>query len=172
VTSRRWSPGAASGRGWQPRSAASIPDPFDKGLAAQLLACFVLFGELALDHQLGRYAGVVGARNPKRHVPTHAPPPGEDVDLGVFQHVPHVQPPGNVGWRQQHGEGRTIRRTGGVCSVWLVKQCLFDPVGRPSGFDRGRVIGFWKITGHGGRLLSTPRHHPERAKSGECSRTG
>ena len=98
-----------------------LPDPFDKGFAAQLLARFVLFGELALDHQLRGYAGVIGARNPQGQVPAHAPPPGEDVHLGVFQHVPHVQPAGNVRRRQQHGENGTVGRRTTVCSVWLVE---------------------------------------------------
>ncbi len=120
-----------------------LPDPFDKGLAAQLLPRLVLFGELALHHQLSSYAGVVGARNPQGEIPAHAPPPGENVHLGVFQHVPHVQPAGNVRRRQQHGKDGTVRRRTGVCSVWLVKQRLIDPVGRPSIFDGGRVIGFW-----------------------------
>ncbi len=81
-----------------------LPDPFDEGFAAQLLPRFVLFGELAFDHQLGGYAGVIGARNPQSQVSTHAAPASEDVHLGVFQHVPHVQPAGDVRRRQQHGE--------------------------------------------------------------------
>ena len=81
-----------------------LPDALDEGFAAQLLAGLVLFGKLALDHQLGGDAGVIGAGNPQRQVPAHAAPASEDVHLGVFQHVPHVQPAGDIRRGQQHGE--------------------------------------------------------------------
>ena len=116
-----------------------LPDAFDEGFAAQLLAGFVLFGQLAFDHQLGGNAGVVGARNPQRQIAAHAAPASEDVHLGMFQHVPHVQPAGDIRRRQQHGEdGRRSR----VAGARLIEQLLFDPVGRPAIFNRGRVVGF------------------------------
>ncbi len=41
-----------------------LPDALGEGFAAQLLAGFALFFELALDHHLGGDAGVVGAGDP------------------------------------------------------------------------------------------------------------
>ena len=95
-----------------------LPDALHKGFAAQLLARFVLFGELPLHHQLGGNAGVVGARQPESEVSAHAAPPGEDIHLGVFQHVPHVQPAGHIGRGQQHGEHGCGRSASGM---WLFK---------------------------------------------------
>ena len=86
-----------------------LPDALDKRFAAQLLACLMLFGKLALDHQLSGDSGVVGAGNPQGQVPAHAAPASEDVHLGVFQHVPHVQPAGDIRRGQQHGEHRAQR---------------------------------------------------------------
>ncbi len=81
-----------------------LPYALDEGFAAELLACLVFRGELAFDHQLGGYAGVIGPGNPEGQVPAHAAPAGEDVHLGVFEHVAHVQPAGDIRRRQQHGE--------------------------------------------------------------------
>ena len=99
----------------------------------------MLCGELAFDHQLGGDAGMIGAREPKSQVPAHAAPAGEDVHLGVFQHVAHVQPAGDIGRGQQHGEDG---RGGGCAGVRLDEELLFDPVGRPTIFDGGGVVGF------------------------------
>ena len=38
--------------------------------------------------------------------PLHALPANDDVDLGVLQHVSHVEVAGNVGRRQGNGKGR------------------------------------------------------------------
>ena len=48
-------------------------------------------GELALDHHLGGDAGVVGAGQPERVVAAHAVPADGDIDLGVLEHVAHVE---------------------------------------------------------------------------------
>ena len=122
-----------------------LPDALNKRFAAQLLACLMLFGKLALDHQLGGDSGVVGAGNPQRQVPAHAPPASEDVHLGVFQHVPHVQPAGDIRRRQQHSEHRG---GGGGWIVRLIEKRFLNPVSCPAIFDRGRVVSFGQVTRH------------------------
>ncbi len=43
---------------------APLPDAFFKLLAAEVVTREALFGEAALDHDLGRDSGVIGARQP------------------------------------------------------------------------------------------------------------
>ena len=77
--------------------ASPLPDALDKGLAAELLPGCAFVGELALHHHLRRDAGVVGSGNPERRLAAHAVPAGEDVHLGLVEHVAHVQAAGDVG---------------------------------------------------------------------------
>ncbi len=82
-----------------------LPHALDEGFAAELLARRAFFSQLALDHHLRGDAGVVGARHPQRASAAHAPPAGENVHLGLVEHVAHVQPAGDVGRRQQNRKG-------------------------------------------------------------------
>ena len=85
--------------------ALPLPYAFDEGFAAKLLAGCAFFGELALDHHLRGDAGVIGAGEPEGAAAAHATPAGEDVHLRLVEHVAHVQAAGDVGRRQQNGEG-------------------------------------------------------------------
>ena len=87
-----------------------LPDALDEGFAAEVFAVGAFGGELALDHHLGGDAGVVGAGDPERGLAAHAVPAGEDVHLGLVEHVAHVQAAGDVGRREQDGEGLRVRR--------------------------------------------------------------
>ena len=87
-----------------------LPDLGDEGLAAHLAAREVAgAGELALDDHLGGDAGVVEAGLPEDVVALHPVPAGEDVHQRVVEGVAHVQAAGDVGRRQQDGEGLGVR---------------------------------------------------------------
>ena len=43
-----------------------VPDAFDEGFATYIAAVLALTAKLALHHQLGGDAGVIGARKPQR----------------------------------------------------------------------------------------------------------
>ena len=119
--------------------ALPLPDALGEGFAAHLFAAgFAFGGKLLFDHHLGGDAGVIGTRNPERRFAAHAVPAGEDVHLGLVEHVAHVQAAGDVGRRQEHGEG-----FGGGCGVAGrgVEQMLVSPVFRPFFFDCGRLVG-------------------------------
>ena len=122
-----------------------VPDARDERFAAHVAAVLALGGELALHHQLGGDAGVVGARQPQRAQPLHALPADDDVDLGVLQHVAHVQVAGDIGRRQGHREGGLVA---GSAGRFHVKQLFVDPVFGPARFDGARFIGLGKIVRH------------------------
>ena len=119
------------------------PDALDEGFAAEVFAGGAFGGELALDHHLGGDAGVVGAGDPEGGVAEHAVPAGEDVHLGLVEHVAHVQAAGDVGRREEDGElsGSVLRTFGG----WNVKQTLLDPVLGPAFFYDGRIVCFRQV---------------------------
>ncbi len=83
---------------------APAPDTLGEGFAAKLLAGGAFFLELALDHHLGGDAGVVGAGDPEGEVAKHAVPAGENVHLGLVEHVAHVETAGDVGRGEENGE--------------------------------------------------------------------
>ncbi len=76
-----------------------MPDALEKLLAAHLAAVEALFGEFALDDHLGGDAGVVSAGEPQGIVAAHAMPADDCIDLGVLEHVAHVERAGDVGGR-------------------------------------------------------------------------
>jgi hypothetical protein len=55
--------------------------------------------ELALDHDLGSDAGMVGADDPVGVEATHAVIADQRVHQGLLERVAHVQRAGNVGRR-------------------------------------------------------------------------
>ena len=116
-----------------------LPDALDKSFAPQVAALLAFRRQLPLHHHLGRDAGVVGAGKPQRQKSAHAMPAHDDVHLRLVQHVPHVQPPGNIRRRKQQGEhrprlSRRGRRRG--------KQLFFDPVFGPARLNRARLVRF------------------------------
>ncbi len=127
---------------------APAPDALDEGFAAELFAGCAFGGELALDHHLGGDAGVVGAGDPEGEVAEHAVPAGEDVHLGLVEHVAHVQAAGDVGRGEEDGElsGVVLRTFGG----WDVKQTLPDPVLGPAFFYDRRIVCFRQVFGEFG----------------------
>ena len=74
-----------------------LPHLGEEGLAAHRAAVgAVLGGELALDHHLGRDAGMVGARLPEHVLAAHALEAAEHVLQRVVERVPHMQRAGDV----------------------------------------------------------------------------
>ena len=82
----------------------SLPDATLELNAPERMAVEALLGELAFDDHLGGDTGVVGAGEPEGDDAEHAIPMDGDVDLGVLEHVAHVQGPGDVGRRDDQGE--------------------------------------------------------------------
>ena len=86
------------------------PDALHEGLAAERAPVGLLtLHELALDHHLGRDAGVVDARLPQHVAPVHAPIATKDVLQRVVERMAHVQIAGDVRRRNDDAE-RPSRR--------------------------------------------------------------
>ena len=74
-----------------------LPHLGEERLAAHRAAVgAVLGGEAALDHHLGRDAGMVGARLPEHVLAAHALEAAEHVLQRVVERVPHMQRAGDV----------------------------------------------------------------------------
>ncbi len=76
------------------------PDALDEGGAAEVVARAAFVLQLALDDDLGRDAGMVGAGQPQRVVAAHAVPARQRVHDRLVERMPHVQRAGDVGRRQ------------------------------------------------------------------------
>jgi len=118
-----------------------VPDFFQEFLAAEVVARDALRVELALDHDLRRDAGVVGAGLPQRVVARHPVIAGERVHQGVLEGVAHVQRAGDVGRRQHDAVG------GGVGDVASLEIAGAFPLGVPAFFDVSRFEGFGEFHG-------------------------
>jgi len=81
-----------------------FPHLSDELLAAESVARKALRFQLALDHDLGGDAGVIGAGLPQRVVTAHAVVTGERIHEGLVEAMPHVQRTGDVGRWQQNAE--------------------------------------------------------------------
>ena len=81
------------------------------------------FGEFAFDHHLGGDAGVVGAGEPEGVFAAHAVPADGDVDLGVLEHVAHVEDAGDVGRRDDEREDLGARLGDGAKEVGSIHHC-------------------------------------------------
>src|SRR5438132_14410921 len=70
-------------------------------------------------------------------------PAGEDVHLGLVEHVAHMQAAGDVGRGEEDGElsGFVLRTLGS----WDVEQTLPDPVVGPAFFYDRRIVCFWQF---------------------------
>ena len=96
----------------------------------------------------------------------HAVPAGEDVHLGLVQHVAHVQPAGDVGRRQQHGE--LLRCASCVSSgVAMSNRCSLDPVLGPALFNNGWIVCFRQFVAHGALRVAfmSDRRYAWRARA-------
>ena len=90
--------------------------------------------------------------------PQHAVPAGQDVRLGVLEHVAHVQVAGDVGRREEHGKGGAAVPTHvAALHEWGTRSLYFeeafaDPVVGPALLDGGGVVGLGKVAvgGFGG----------------------
>ena len=111
------------------------PDPLDEGLAADLAAAQALALELALDHHLGRDAGVVGAGLPEHRPAAHPPEADQRVLDRVVQRMAHVQAAGDV--RRRHDDA--VGLAAGVGRGPEIAASL--PRGVVSGLDLGRSVG-------------------------------
>ena len=74
-----------------------LPDAALEFFTAEILALDSFFREHAFDDELSGDACVVHAGKPEGAFATHAVPADEHVDLGVLEHVAHVDRAGDVG---------------------------------------------------------------------------
>src|SRR5882757_2839493 len=80
--------------------------PPDSAFAAERTASRLLaLHELALDHHLGRDAGMVGAGLPEHVAAAHALETGEHILERVVQRMAHMQGAGDVGRRDHDAIG-------------------------------------------------------------------
>src|SRR5579872_3183761 len=85
---------------------------------------------------------MVRARQIQRVVTLHSPPPREDIDLGVVEHVADVRGSGYV-WRwNNNGKHRSRRIHIGSEEFFL------RPLFCPSLFDQLRFVCFWNFSRH------------------------
>ena len=124
------------------------PHPVDELLASEVAAADAALRELALDHHLGGDAGMVHARLPQHVLAAHALEADEDVLQRVVERVTHVQRAGDVGRRDDDGEGFRARlgASAGPEGVGLL------PALGDLGFDGGCVVGLveHRIVSEGG----------------------
>ncbi len=125
--------------------APPFPDALEKFLASHLTPLLALPGQLALHQHLGRDASVIRAGQPERNEAAHAVPAHDDVHLRLLHHVPHVQPPGHIRWRQEQREhGTRISRRRRL----HVKQFFLDPILGPARLNRARFVSFRQFLRH------------------------
>ena len=129
------------------------------GRGAHVVAADALCLKLALHHDLGGNACVVGARNPGGVEAHHAVVAREAVHDGLVEGVAHVQGAGHVGWRQLDGKGRrTVLWCLGATEAGHAVATLF-PFWTPMGFQRsglerfGQAVEAW-LCGFGGRQVA------------------
>jgi hypothetical protein len=105
------------------------------------VARLALLLQLALHHDLGGDARMVGARHPHRVETSHPVVAGQAVHDGLVERVPHVQRAGDVGRRQLDGErGLALDRLAGAAGAGAAVASLF-PQRAPAGLDRVRFEG-------------------------------
>ena len=112
------------------------PDPLQELLPAQVAPVEALLVQLALDHHLGRDAGVVHARLPERVAAGHPVVADQDVLDREGQGVTDVQAARDVGRRHGDGIGLGLGRGIGGEGAGLL------PLFVASAFDLLRPIGF------------------------------
>ena len=111
-----------------------LPDARHEGLAPEVLLGLALGGQLALHHDLGGDAGVIGARLPERVEAVHALETDQHVLQREGEGVAHVQRARDVGRRDDDAVGRLVR--GGID---LEIPALL-PLRIPALLDGGRLV--------------------------------
>src|SRR6185312_185139 len=96
------------------------PHPLQEALPAELTPAGAFEAKLALHHELGGNAGVIGARQPEGVVALHAAPAGEQVLERRLEGVADVELAGDVGGRDHDAEGG-LRRGGLGPEVLLLR---------------------------------------------------
>ena len=123
-----------------------LPDALQKFLAAHLAAARLLaFRQLALDHHLRRYAGVIGAGLPQHILALHPRVTRENVLQRVVERVPHMQRARDIGRRNDDGIGRGAGALGtprakGAGGLPLFADAALDG-GGIEGFFHGHIFG-------------------------------
>ncbi len=108
-------------------------------LPAELAAIDALFAQLALDHVLGRDAGVVGSDHPERRLAEHPVEAHEDILEGILETVAHMEDPRHVRGRDYHDIGLLAGLSGGL-EKSLPHPGLVDAV-----FEALGIVGFLKL---------------------------
>ncbi len=121
----------------------------DEGLAAHVDALDPLALEVAFDHHLGGDPGMVHSDDPERVLALQAGMADEDVLKRVVERVADMQAAGDVGRRDDDGEGLGV-------GPLRAEQPLPLPAGIPAGFDLGGVEGLGKL-GHESALTRFSR---------------
>ncbi len=103
---------------------------------------------MALDHHLGRDAGMVGTDHPEASLPFSRRVADEDVLQRVVERMADMQIAGHVGRRIDDRPGLGAR-------ALRVEQAFAFPMGVPAGFDFGGVEGFGSSVS-GGAALAEP----------------
>ena len=111
-----------------------LPNFLLEGIAAKGSAVQFLLGKLPLDDHLGRDAGVVGTGQPERVGALHALPADDNVNLGMLQHVPHVERTGYIRRRNHQRKHRSVGIGMGL------EQALLDPLPRPARLDLRGIV--------------------------------
>ena len=111
-----------------------LPDPLDEGLPPDLAPFQPLPRQFALHHDLGRDAGVVGAREPQGLVALHPLAPDRDVLQQLLEGVADVERPGDVRRGQDDAERLlpAVRRG--------VEVAASLPFGVPARLDLGGLV--------------------------------
>src|SRR5688572_16710692 len=121
-----------------------LPYALDELLAPEVVAALAFLLELALDHDLGGDAGVVGADHPVGVVAAHAAVADERVHEGLLERVAHVQRAGDVGRRQLDA----VRRRD---MIVVPEAARFFPAPVPGLLDHRRVEALVDHSGFFGR---------------------
>ena len=109
-----------------------FPDLVDEGLAREIGALLPSRIELALDHHLGRDAGMVGADHPERVLALQPGMADQHILQGVVEGVADMEAAGDVRRRNDDRIGLGIGPLG-------TEQTLVLPIAIPARLDRGGV---------------------------------
>ena len=121
-----------------------FPDPGDESLAAHVPAADIAGrGELALHHHLGGDAGMVGARQPERGLTLHPRETRQDILQGIVERMADMQRAGDIGRRNNDGEGLGGRIVDGREAARRL------PLGVEAWFGGLGIEGFFKHAGAG-----------------------
>src|SRR6266404_1763260 len=129
-------------RDFSPALFLPLPHAPFKLLAPQPPVINSFLRQFAHHHALRRNSRVVHSRQVQRVVPAHPVPARQDVNLRVVQHVPDVQRPSHVRWRNDDRKHRS-RSVG----IRLEKRFL-HPVLSPARLDLLRFVRLCDLASH------------------------